>query len=121
MAQQAETHPYPIRRANILFDQNAIWTEDDIRQYGKLAKSMLSMGCWNIPNFEEEERILSSTDNMAFMLLNLGDLEREPRRPGRQTIPPYLIQNGACTVLPVFKSNNPGHVNILCEASGIHS
>ena len=73
MAQQAETHPYPIKRANILFDQDIEWQEDDIRQYARLARDMLSMGCQTIPE-EQEERILSSTDNSAFMRLNLGDM-----------------------------------------------
>ena len=103
MTHQAEAHPYPTRRPNILSDQSAEWQDDEVRRYASLARSMLSMGCWNIPE-ENEERTLSSKDNFAFMLLNLGGLEREPRLPGKQSVPSHLIQNGSCAMLPDWPS-----------------
>ena len=102
MAQQTDTHPYPIHRANISFDQSAGWQDDDVIAYAELAKNMLSMGCKNIPDFELEERVLSSNNNLAFMLLNLGNLDREPRLSGKQKVPPLLVVDGTCTILPTL-------------------
>ena len=117
MKEQSETHPYPIRRPAILYDQSHNWTESDISAYAELCKNMLAMGCRSIPDFTKETRVLSSSHNMSFLLLNLGDIEREPRLPGRAKIPGHLLQDGTCTILPNMPYQNPANVTILCEAS----
>ena len=117
MKEQSETHPYPIRRPAILYDQSHNWTESVISAYAELCKNMLAMGCRSIPDFTKETRVLSSSHNMSFLLLNLGDIEREPRLPGRAKIPGHLLQDGTCTILPNMPYQNPANVTILCEAS----
>ena len=117
MKEQSETHPYPIRRPAILYDQSHNWTESDISAYAELCKNMLAMGCRSIPDFTKETRVLSSSRNLSFLLLNLGDIEREPRLPGRAKIPGHLLQDGTCTILPNMPYQNPANVTILCEAS----
>ena len=85
--------------------------------YAELCKNMLAMGCRNMPDFTKETRVLSSSHNLAFLLLNLGDIEREPRLPGRAKIPGHLLQDGTCTILPNLPYQNPANVTILCEAT----
>ena len=101
----------------IVYDQSHEWTENDVTAYAELCKNMLAMGCRSIPDFTKETRVLSSSHNLSFLLLNLGDIEREPRLPGKAKIPGHLLQDGTCTILPNMPYQNPANVTILREAT----
>ena len=116
MQQQLETHPYPLKRPSLLFDLGKQWEENEIVSYTELAKSMLSMGCKNIPDYVNEERVVASTNNLSFLLLNLGNLDRPAQLPGNQSIPRHLTIDNTCNILCTLPYRNPGNVTILCEA-----